>query len=526
MIMSCKIFISTLTIFILFFTPTLGFANNKYSLGVFPYNNARQIISIYGPIAQNLGEKIHANISLKTASSFYKFTKNLEAEIYDLALIQPFDYPNAIEKYNYVPIAKLDAPLVAFFIVREDSNIQSLKDLKGKIIAFPPPPAAISHLAKIELSNLGMSLKKDIHIKYQKNHDSCLHEVLIHRASACPTDFSNIKKMGENRKNKFRILKQTKELPHILFIGHKRTPKNILDTLKKQIISWKYNEQGRHLLKKMGMPGFVEVKDSDYEIMHTLKKNKITQKKLLNSRELTFGVLPYVPPTELAKLLAPMPKAFSKALSNKLIHLRSATSYDQFNHNIAQGVYDIILTQPFDYKTAIEYGYIPIAQSIESISAHIYVNKNSNIHALNDLKGKIVASPPRHAAVSRLFNHKIRQVGFWVGQDLIIEYKKSHLSCLKQLKHQKASACISTPGNLLSMAPELSKNIRLLDKSQKIPGLIFMVKSQMDKKNQSVLKNTILNWNKSPSGKELLKNTKFQYFVAVKKEQYDKLRLD
>jgi len=524
MIVSCKTFISILTI--LFFTPILSVASDKYSLGVFPYNSARQIISIYGPVTQDLGKKAQANISLKTASNFYKFTKNLEAEIYDLALIQPFDYPNAIDKFNYTPIARLDAPLVAFYIVLEDSDIQSLEDLRGKVIAFPPPPAAISHLAKAELNSLGISPEKDVKIQYQKNHDSCLHEVLIHRASACPTDFSNIKKMGENRKNKFRVLKQTKELPHILFVGHKRVPQNILNKLKKQIISWKNNKNGKSILKKMGMPGFVSVKDSDYKVMYSLQKKQITPKRSSNSKDLSFGVFPYIPPKELAKLLAPMPKAFSRALNDKVVHFRSATSYDQFNQNITQGAYDIIFTQPFDYKSAIEYGYTPIAQSSETISAHIYVNKKSNIQTLTELKGKTIASPPRHAAVSRLFNKKIRQAGFWPGQDLIIEYKQSHLSCLKQLKYQKASACISAPGGLLAVSPGLSKNIRLLDKSQEIPGLIFMVKNQMDKKSQTILKNTIINWHKTPSGKELLNNTKLQHFIDVNKAQYDKLQLE
>lgn len=85
--------------------------SESYRLGVFPYMAPRQIVELYGPIAASMETVLKHPVRLESAATFPDFGRNLEERSYDIALIQPFDYPNAIDNFGYLPLAQLDAPV-------------------------------------------------------------------------------------------------------------------------------------------------------------------------------------------------------------------------------------------------------------------------------------------------------------------------------------------------------------------------------------------------------------------------------
>ena len=83
----------------------------SYRLGIFPYMAPRQTVELFGPVAASMQDALKRPVRLESAATFADFTRELAAGRYDIALIQPFDYPDAVEKYGYLPLARLDAAL-------------------------------------------------------------------------------------------------------------------------------------------------------------------------------------------------------------------------------------------------------------------------------------------------------------------------------------------------------------------------------------------------------------------------------
>ena len=101
-----------------------------YRLGIFPYMAPRQTVKFYGPIAADMERVLKHPVRLESQRSFSDFTRALDSHSYDIALIQPFDYPEVVENEGYIPLARLSVPLVTQFYVRSDSHYHTLEDLR------------------------------------------------------------------------------------------------------------------------------------------------------------------------------------------------------------------------------------------------------------------------------------------------------------------------------------------------------------------------------------------------------------
>lgn len=159
----------------------------SYQFGVFPHLAAGQIENVFAPMAADLSRAIGRTVGLKTKPTFEAFMEELDGQVYDIAFVQPFDYVWAHDKHGYIPLARRGEPLTGLIVVKTDSPLRSLGELKGKKIGLPPEVAAVSHLTKMALLQAEIDPRTDIKLQYYKAHDSCLQQLLIGGIDACGT---------------------------------------------------------------------------------------------------------------------------------------------------------------------------------------------------------------------------------------------------------------------------------------------------------------------------------------------------
>ncbi|MDH5258754.1 MAG: phosphate/phosphite/phosphonate ABC transporter substrate-binding protein [Gammaproteobacteria bacterium] len=496
----------------------------EYSFGVFPYLPSQQMLKTYGPVTADLSQKLGTSVRLRTAASFAKFERNLSQEIYDIAVIQPFDYPKAIDKYKYFPVARMSDDLITTFMVREDNPYTSLQDLKGKRVAFAPISAANSQMGLAHLRSLGIDPETDINATYQRSHESCLQQIWLKKAAACVTAKPMVDLFEKKRKVKFKILAKTRTIPHILYVVHERVPKAQREKLLQSILRWNTNVRGQQIIKSMGFSGFSEAKDEQYDVMRELVYEKSSISKPKTRNNLSLGIFPYFPPKNLAQLFGGVPNVFSHVLDGVEIKLKTASSYEQFNQNVDANMYDIVLIQPFDYYRLVSLGFKPVARVSGSISASIFVNRESPVRTLDQLKGKTLSMPPREAAVTRLVLSDLKKKEMSPGKDLILEYKNTHVSCLRQIKFNISEACASA-SEVIDMLPgEFTDNIREVYRTESVPHLVLMVSSGFSVDMRRKLTEEVLNWKNTDEGRLLLEQMKLRPFVSFVEKDYTGLK--
>jgi len=245
----------------------------EYVFGVFPYLAPREIERIYAPIAAEFAAVTGQRFFFSTNSSFNRFHQNMDNEIYDIVFVQPFFYAEIADRYGYRPIAVRAESLPAILVVKPDSPIRNLQQLKGKIIALPPRSAAISYLVKDYLTKHGMRVGQDVTLKHHRSHANCMQQVLVNAADACGTAPPALRFFTEKMKTRLDIIVRTPGIANSLFAAHPRVPKQIIEKLRNDIIGWQNHDKGKRLLKSVKVSGFTTARDSDYDPVRRLAKS-------------------------------------------------------------------------------------------------------------------------------------------------------------------------------------------------------------------------------------------------------------
>lgn len=109
-------------------------------VGVFPRHSPSQTVQMYHPLAQYLSLRIGREVQIETTASYPLFWQALEAARYHIVHLNQYHYVRAHKEKGYRAIAKNEeagrATIAGAILVRNDSAIASIQDLKGKTIVF------------------------------------------------------------------------------------------------------------------------------------------------------------------------------------------------------------------------------------------------------------------------------------------------------------------------------------------------------------------------------------------------------
>jgi phosphonate transport system substrate-binding protein len=237
----------------------------SYRLGVFPYIPVVTIDQIYGPVAAQLGEDLGRPVHLKTKATFEQFIEELRKESYDIIMVHPFLYVEARDQHQYLPVARLDEPLTAVVMVREDHPAKTLADLAGRKLALPPALSAVSELVRAALIANSLKPHTDVVLEHYRSKPSCLQAVAIGLADACGLPRFALSQIDPGNEFKLRPLFETPGVNNFVFAAHARVPQADRINISKSILAWPYTARGRAILAGGAWTRFVVAEDADYD---------------------------------------------------------------------------------------------------------------------------------------------------------------------------------------------------------------------------------------------------------------------
>ena len=242
--------------------------SNGLVFGVFPHMPLNKLYQVYAPMAADFRKSVGKQVTLRSSPSFSAFEKALKSEEYDIALIQPFDYPDAHDNHHYLPLARRGVPLQTIIVVNKNSKYQKLSDLMGKHLAAPAPSAAVTVMLKRDMKNAELDPEKYFRWSYSLNHFACLQRVLIKEADSCVTAVRALKHWESVKlEEKFRIVHMAESIPHVLFVVHERVPEHERKLIKQKILGWPNSKKGQEILSRGNMVPFKEALDKEYDVL-------------------------------------------------------------------------------------------------------------------------------------------------------------------------------------------------------------------------------------------------------------------
>ena len=168
-----------------------------------------------------------------------------------------------------------NANYFTYFIVPKDSQLNTLIDTKGKILAMNNIGSTSGDLIpQVELLKINISVKNDFkNVFYAGSHDACLLSVLNGHADVCAMSSRNFDARladGTFKRSEVKIIHTSPPVPPPPLAYSKRLPQNVRDKIKSATL-----EAHKHgIIGGYGgeMEKYIEVKDSDYNLLREVDR--------------------------------------------------------------------------------------------------------------------------------------------------------------------------------------------------------------------------------------------------------------
>lgn len=263
-----SIIISILSLLVLSFCPQI-YAKETLILAVHPFLPSAELEKKFTSLANYLSQQSRLNITLRIGSSYEEHIKYIGSDKVDIAYMGPVSYVKLVNMFGQKPIlAKLEVNGQSYFqgniIVRKDSGIKSLADLKGKRIALGNINSTMSFIVPHHLlHHAGVFPRHKVKHLMLPTHDDIALAVLsgdFDAGAVKPAVFKRYEKDG------LKILTKTPKISEHLFVTRANLPEKQIQLLRQILINMKNSSEGLAILQgiKKNMSGLVSAKDSDY----------------------------------------------------------------------------------------------------------------------------------------------------------------------------------------------------------------------------------------------------------------------
>lgn len=252
-------------------------------IGLIPEQNIFKQMDRYKPLASYLSEKAGVKIKLTILSRYGDIVERFMSRGMDGAFFDALTGAMAITKLKVEPIARpvnLDqtSTVRGYIFVRDDSKIKTVKDMRGKKVAFVDRATATGYLFAVAyLHEHGIADINEYFGEYffTGSHDSAIYSVLDSRAdigSAQNTIFNILISKDPTIKKELRIIAQSDEYPETTLCLRKNIASDVKNRITDILLNMNRDAIGKEVLKKFGASNFIKAEMKDFDPIFDLAK--------------------------------------------------------------------------------------------------------------------------------------------------------------------------------------------------------------------------------------------------------------
>lgn len=250
-------------------------AGRVYRVGIHPLHNPQRLMEIYGPIVEAVNAAIpDVDLQLEASRNYEEFEKKLYGGQFDFAMPNPYQTVLALRQ-DYRVIGKMadDRDFRGLILVRKDSHIRSIKDLRGKAVAYPAPTALAATLMPQQyLHTHGLDVNADITNLYVGSQESSILNVQrghVAAAATWPPPWEAFRAEHPDLAAQLDVKWQTKPLVNNSWVARSDLPPELVQRFARALIALKDTESGRRLLARVPVSAMEPATDATYQPVRT-----------------------------------------------------------------------------------------------------------------------------------------------------------------------------------------------------------------------------------------------------------------
>lgn len=252
------------------FSPQTHTELKEYVVGIHPLHNPQRLMEMYGPILEHIETAIPGvHFRLEASRNYEEFDKKLYSGRFDFAMPNPYQTILSL-KHGYRVFGKMgdDGNFRGIILVRKDSGIQAVSDLKGKKISYPSPTAlAATMMPQYYLHTHGIDVNRDIENLYVGSQESSIMNVFrghVAAGATWPLPWLTFNAEHPDQADQLEVKWQTGTLPNNGWVARQDVPPALVNQFAAALFGLNDTTQGRKLLERLPISRFEPATDASY----------------------------------------------------------------------------------------------------------------------------------------------------------------------------------------------------------------------------------------------------------------------
>jgi phosphonate transport system substrate-binding protein len=247
-------------------------------IGLIPERNIFSQKKRYEPIAEYLSERLDVDVQLVVLSRYGNIIDNFVSNRLDGAFFGSFTGALAHRKLRVEALARPElsdgtSTYHGLLLVRKDSGIASVEDMKGKRFAFVDKATTAGYLLPLYyfkthgVDDLSTWLKETY---FAGTHEGVIHDVLERKAdigAAKNTMFSVLAKNDPRISEELSILTRSPDVPENALCVRADLDESLKNGLRIALLSMDQDETGKEILESFGAARFIDTTEDDYTVV-------------------------------------------------------------------------------------------------------------------------------------------------------------------------------------------------------------------------------------------------------------------
>lgn len=250
--------------------------------GLTPYMAPDELFESYQPIAHFVGERMGVRVELVMGETYADLEQQVVEGAVDVAVVSPYSYVRAKQSAPGLNvfashIAKGSPNYGAYIVVSENSDVESLEDLKGKGFAFVDRRSTSGYLfPAARMLEEGIHPENDLDSQFFHTHDR-VYDAVVEGTVAGGAIYDGALRQGRDRRKDglgIRVIAKTPRIPHEAYVVREGLPEAVADAFGAALSEISTGtRKGRELLAPMlRINGFMRVDDSHYDVVRLVEE--------------------------------------------------------------------------------------------------------------------------------------------------------------------------------------------------------------------------------------------------------------
>jgi len=246
------------------------------SFGVHPYKSPQKLIKIYKPLVTLLSKRFNRPVKMVIAKDYATHIRNVGNDELDIAYLGPASYVRMVEQFGQKRILARQAikgspTFQGKIVIRENSGITSIEQLKGKWFAFGDPNSTMSHLVQRSMLIDNGVTASSLNFNFIGSHDNVALGVLTGDYDAGAVKeavYHKYKSKG------LKVLATTEKLSEHLFVASNTLSQKLVSDIGDALLELKNTHEGKTAMTsiKSGMTSMLPATDTDYDNLRLMLK--------------------------------------------------------------------------------------------------------------------------------------------------------------------------------------------------------------------------------------------------------------